>query len=104
MLRGWPPEQTQPALLAVAADRETRSPMRVAEAGPWWDQRPPPPPELDGVDLAALEAELDDIPEQRPALQAKARDELAAEHLPVTRATVTARAVQILHRSRQEVA
>ena len=30
--------------------------------------------------------------------------EFAAEHLPVTRATVTARAVKILHRSRQEVA
>ena len=102
--RGWPAKQIQPALLTLAADRETRSPMRVAEAGPWWDQPPPSPPELDGVDLAALEAELDDIPEQRPALQAKARDELASEHLPVTRATVTARAVQILHRSRQEVA
>ena len=104
VLRGWPPEQIQPALLALAADRETRSPMRVAEAGPWWDQPPPPPPELDGVDLAALEAELDDVAEHRPALQAKARAELADEHLPVTRATVTARAVQILHRSRQEVA
>jgi hypothetical protein len=104
VLRGWPPEQIQPALLAVAADRETRSPMRVAEAGPWWDQPPPSPPELHGVDLAALEAELDDVAEHRPALQAKARAELAAEHLPVTRATVTARAVQILHRSRQEVA
>ena len=38
----------------------------------------------------------------RPPSQGPA--ELAAEHLPVTRATVTARAVQILHRSRQEVA
>ena len=104
LVRGWPPKQIQPALLALAADRETRSPMRVAEAGPWWDQPPPPPPELDGVDLAALEAELDDVAEHRPALQAKARAELAAEHLPVTRATVTARAVQILHRSEQEVA
>ena len=104
LLRGWPAEQIPPALLTLAADRETRSPMRLAEAGPWWDQPPPPPPELEGVDLAALEAELDDIAEHRPALQAKARDELAAEHLPVTRSTVTARAVQILHRSRQEVA
>ena len=104
LLRGWPPEQIQPALLSLAADRETRSPMRVAEAGPWWDQPPPPVRELDGVDLAVLEAELDDVAEQRPALQAKARQELAAEHLPVTRATVTTRAVKILHRSRQEVA
>ena len=103
VLRGWPAEHIQPALLSLAADRETRSPMRVAEAGPWWDQ-PPPVPELDGVDLAALEAELDDVADRRPALQAKARQELAAEHLPVTRATVTARAVKILHGSRQEVA
>jgi hypothetical protein len=105
LLRGWPAEQIQPALLILAADRGTRSPMRLAEAGPWWDQPPPTPPgELDGVDLAALEAELDDVAEHRPALQAKARAELAAAHLPVTRATVTARAVQILHRSHQEVA
>ncbi len=104
LVRGWPPEQIPPALLILAADRETRSPMRLAEAGPWWDQLPPPPAELDGVDLAVLEAELDDVAGQRPALQAKARAELAAERLPVTRATVTVRAVQILHRSRQEVA
>jgi hypothetical protein len=88
--RGWPADQIQPALLTLAADRETRSPMRLAEAGPWWDQPPPPPPELDGVDLTALEAELDEVAGQRPALQAKARAELAAERLPVTRATVTA--------------
>jgi hypothetical protein len=104
LLRGWPAEQVQPALLTLAADPQTRSPMRLAEAGPWWDQTPPTPPGLDGVDLAALEAELDDVADRRPALQAKARAELAAEHLPVTRATVAVRAVQILHRSRQEVA
>jgi hypothetical protein len=51
-----------------------------------------------------LEAELDDIAGHRPALQAQARTELAHERLPITRATVTIRAVQILHRSRQEVA
>ena len=75
LLRGWPPEQIQPALLTLAADRETRSPMRVAEAGPWWDQPPPPPPELDGVDLAVLEAELDDVagPAPRPASQSPRR-------------------------------
>jgi hypothetical protein len=35
----------------------------------------------------------------RPALQAQARAELTAEHLPLTRATVITRAVQILHRT-----
>jgi hypothetical protein len=97
----------EPALLAVATDPQTRSPMRLAEAGPWWDttpSEPAGPPGLEDVDLAALEAELDDVAGHRPVLQAQARAELAAERLPVTRATVTVRAVQILHRSRQEVA
>jgi hypothetical protein len=107
LTRGWPRPLVEPALLAVAADPETRSPMRLAEAGPWWDTHPAPPDEpagFDGVDLAALEAELDDVAGHRPALQAQARAELTEEHLPLTRATVTVRAVQILHRSRQEVA
>jgi hypothetical protein len=73
LLRGWPAEQIPPALLELAADRETRSPMRLAEAGPWWDQPPPPPPELEGVDLTAQESELADIAGQRPALQAPHR-------------------------------
>jgi len=106
LTRGWPAPLIEPALLVVAADPETRSPMRLAEAGPWWDTdtAPPSPPSDGDTDLAALEAELDDVAEHRPALQAQARQELAAERLPVTRATVTVRAVQILHRSRQEVA
>jgi hypothetical protein len=51
------------------------------------------------VDVAELEAELDDVAHLRPTLQAKARAELTAEHLPLTRATVITRAVQILHRT-----
>jgi hypothetical protein len=107
LTRGWPAPLVEPALLAVAADPDTRSPMRLAEAGPWWDTHPAPPDEptgFDGVELAALEAELDDVAGLRPALQAQARAELAEERLPLTRTTVTVRAVQILHRSRQEVA
>ena len=46
LLRGWPSEQIQPALLTLAADRETRSPMRLAEAGLWWDQPHPHRPSL----------------------------------------------------------
>ena len=38
--RGWPPEQAAQSLRRVAADPKTRSPMRVAEAGPWWDETP----------------------------------------------------------------
>ena len=105
--RGWPGALIEPALLTVASDPDTRSPMRLAEAGPWWDTTPTPPgdaPEAAAVDLAALEAELDDVAEHRPALQAQARQELTAEHVPLTRSTVVARAVQILHRSPQEFA
>ena len=101
LTRGWPPDLIESALLTVAADPDTRSPMRLAEAGPWWDTNPTPPhqpPDGDGVDLAALEAELDDVAEHRPSLQAQARQELTAEHVPLTRSTVVARAVQILHR------
>ena len=81
--------------------------MRLAEAGPWWDTHPrphDPAPGLDDVDLAALEAELEDVAAHRPALQAQARTELTAEHFPLTRTTVVARAVQILHLTRGDAA
>jgi hypothetical protein len=97
LIRGWPPALVQPALLTVAADPVTRSPMRLAEAGPWWDQ-PPPVGDSPTADVAELEAVLDEVAHLRPALQAQARAELNAEHLPVTRTTVITRAVQILHR------
>ena len=98
LIRGWPPALVQPALLTVAVDPGTRSPMRLAEAGPWWDQ-PPHPGVPPAVDVAELEAELDDVAHLRPTLQAQARAELTAEHLPLTRSTVITRAVQILHRT-----
>ena len=106
LTRGWPGPLIESALLAVVADPDTRSPIRLAEAGPWWDTHPTSaePSGLHDIDLAALEAELDDVAGHRPALQAQARAELTQEHLPLTRATVTVRAVQILHRCRQEVA
>ncbi len=37
---GWPPDQAARALLAVAADRHTTSPMRLTAPGPWWNTRP----------------------------------------------------------------
>jgi hypothetical protein len=96
--RGWPANQVQTALLDVASDRRTRSPVTVAEAGPWWDT----PPNTDGTsndDLPALEARLAELDGRRPQLQARARAELADEGLPLTRDTVTRRAVQILNRA-----
>ena len=38
--RGWPADRATNALLQVPADPSTRSPARLAEAGPWWDEPP----------------------------------------------------------------
>lgn len=95
--RGWPVTDVIPALLAVAADPATMSPVRVAEAGPWWD-RPVTDTTGDDEELAELEARLAELDGQRLALQHQAREQLAAEGLPVTRATVTRRACNILDR------
>ncbi len=93
--RGWPVSDVVPALLAVAADPATISPVRLAEAGPWWD-RPDQDASTDDVELADLEARLAELDGQRLTLQRQARKQLSAEGLPVTRATVTRRACDIL--------
>ena len=72
--------------------------MRLAEAGPWWDQADEPDP-ADEQELAAWNAQLDELDGRRPALQAQARAELESEHLPLTRSSVTRRAIEILGRS-----
>lgn len=95
--RGWPARLVEPALLAVAADPSTRSPMRLAEAGPWWNQTEPDP--FDERELAEWNAQLDELDGRRPALQAQARAGLEGEHLPVTRASVARRTVEIRGRS-----
>jgi hypothetical protein len=86
------------ALLAVAADPSTRSPRRLAEAGPWWDQADGPIT-ADDRELAEWNARLDELDGRRPALQSQARAELESEHLPLTRSSVTRRAIEILGRS-----
>ena len=85
------------ALLHVAADPATRSPARLAEAGPWWD-RPEAATTAQpaGPDVAALEAELDTVDGQRLALQQRARQQLSTERHPVTRAAVIQRAAELL--------
>lgn len=97
--RGWPPASVEAALLAVAADPQTQSPARVAEAGPWWDQSSPGPgAELDPGQLAAWEERLAETGGVRPLVQRMARQELAAEGAPLTRSTVAQRACAILDR------
>jgi len=98
--RGWPATDAAAALLAVAGDKATRSPVRVAEAGPWWDQAPLAVGDAcDGDALAAAEARLADLGGSRVTVQAQARAELAQEGMPLTRITVTRRAIQILDRT-----
>jgi hypothetical protein len=95
--RNWPAAQTKTALLMVAADPATRSPMRLAEAGPWWDE--PVARETasgDAAELAAMEADLCDAGGLRVVLQRQAREQLGAEGAPTTRATVTRRAHALL--------
>jgi hypothetical protein len=51
-----------------------------------------------GADLDRMEQRLNDLGGLRPAVQAQARQELAGEGMPVTRATVSRRACEILDR------
>ncbi len=99
--RGWPPDHATRALLYVAADPATRSPARLAEAGPWWDEPKPPTPvqTTADADVAALEAELDSVDGMRLPQQKRARQQLTAERAPLTRLSVTQRAVELLHTS-----
>jgi hypothetical protein len=99
--RGWPADKAPRALLLVAADPATVSPMRLAEAGPWWDAAELPAAETDArpddpQELDALEARLADLDGQRVVLQRRARAQLAAEGRPVTRSTVIRRAIALL--------
>ncbi len=99
--RGWPAELAVPALLAVAADPASLSPMRLAEAGPWWDQVAGADSQtgggaLDVEELAAMERRLAELGGQRVGLQARARTQLAGEGMPVTRTTVLRRACELL--------
>jgi hypothetical protein len=101
--RGWPSEQAAQALRRVAADPNTRSPMRVAEAGPWWDETPPEASLGDLEELQAMEAALLESGGIRIELQHQARRALEAEGLPITRDAVTRGAYQLLlERSRTD--
>jgi hypothetical protein len=99
--RGWPHEQAAHALRRVAADPKTRSPMRVAEAGPWWDETPPETAPGDLEELRTMEAALLESGGARVELQHQARRALETAGLPVTREAVTRRAYQLLVERRE---
>ncbi len=97
-VRGWPAQHARHALLLVAADPHTRSPMRLAEAGPWWDHAQQPGltrTRQEQAELDGLEATLADA-DDRAHLQATARTQLTTEGEPVTRLTVARRAARLL--------
>lgn len=96
--RGWSPSRAAAALRAVAADPATRSPMGLAEAGPWWDEPTAATglSDVEAAELAAMEADLADAGGLRPLLQQQAREQLAACGIPVNRATVTRHARSLL--------
>lgn len=93
--RGWPEASFETALLAVAADPASLSPVRVAEAGPWWDA----PRGCTDHGLEELESRLDAVDGRRAWLQREARRQLAAEGGTLTRGTVVRRAVELLETS-----
>jgi hypothetical protein len=100
--RGWPADQAAEALRRVAADPQTRSPMRVAEAGPWWDE-PTTTHEVtdaasepNGVDLRAMELALLEAGGVRIDLQTRARRTLEEAGVPVTRNAVIRGAYRLL--------
>jgi hypothetical protein len=81
--------------------------MRLAEAGPWWDDAAAATAQAtrgEGctdddraeVPLAQVEAVLADADGLRVHLQAEARHQLRAEGAPVTRSTVLRRAHKLL--------
>jgi hypothetical protein len=94
--RGWPAEQAAQALQRVAADPKTRGPMRVAEAGPWWDETPPETTPGYLEELRTMEAALLESGGIRIELQHQARRALEAAGLPITRDAVTRGAYQLL--------
>ena len=108
--RGWPAQHAAHALRIVAADPTTRSPMRLAEAGPWWDeaaatgsgnasgqdQQAECHDASDRLALEQVEADLAEADGLRVHLQAEARAQLRAERQPLTRSTVLRRAHQLL--------
>lgn len=95
---GMPAKPAVAALLALAADPATRSPARLTCPGPWWDAVAPAalPAGVEEADLGALEKRLAEADGARVLLQRRAREQLTREGRPLTRATVTLRAVQLL--------
>lgn len=98
-VRGWPAALAEAALIQVATDPNTMSPMRLAEAGPWWDQaetQSNTPTTTELQELAELDRRLDEADGRRVWAQQKARADLQQEGVPITRLAVFRRAAGLL--------
>ena len=97
--RRWPAQLAAAALVRVAADPATRSPMRVVCPGPWWDKvstsqlaaRHDGHGELEGLEARLLEADG-----RRVWAQQRARADLADRGEPLSRLNVARRACELL--------
>jgi hypothetical protein len=97
---GWPAMAAVPAVLALAADPETRGPGRLPCPGPWWQvaERRPSPAGNDSssAELANLEGRLAEADGHRVRVQRLAREQLTAEGAVLTRLGVARRACALL--------
>jgi hypothetical protein len=99
---GWPASSAIPALLALAANPQTRSPARLEHPGPWWDTASHRSSIDEGdaaAELAQLEARLAEADGRRVWVQRQARRDLARDNEPVTRLSVARRACELLDRA-----
>ncbi len=97
--RRWPAQLAAGALVRVAADPATRSPMRVVCPGPWWDEVSAGRPAArydDRGELDRLEARLLEADGRRVWAQQRARADLAERGEPLTRLNVARRACDLL--------
>ena len=100
--RQWPAANAAKSLLIVAADPASRSPMRLAEAGPWWDAADAPSHAAtteEEEELRTAEAHLAEVGGLRVTLQRRARSELEREGQLLTRRSVCLRAYALLQAS-----
>ena len=73
-------QQAADALRRVAADPESKCPMRLAEAGVWWDEQPPSSTD---EDVPAMEKSLIEADDGRVRLQSEAWRQRHAVGLPI---------------------
>jgi hypothetical protein len=97
--RRWPAHLAAAALVRVAADPTTRSPMRLTCPGPWWDEASSVGPAVrydDRGELDRLEARLLEADGRRVWAQQHARADLAERGAALTRLNVARRACELL--------